>query len=90
MAETRGGGQVEDTLRGNKLSAADAGYMEFPGAIKDADCKHVDVAGGVSSELGCCNEFAWDGTEKEFECGTCTFLIGEHNEENENGHQRTS
>jgi hypothetical protein len=75
--------RVTKALSEDRISAEKAGYMEFPGAIKDADCKHIFVPGGVSSEGGCCNEFAWDGTEKEFECGTCTFLVGEHHEEHE-------
>jgi hypothetical protein len=50
--------------------------MELPGAQKDADCNHVIVRGGVSSKLGCCNDFRYDSDEpKEFRCGTCTHIV---------------
>lgn len=57
------------------LTAQQAGYMELPGAKKDAGCKKVDVKGGVSTHLGCCNEFELrTGAEKRFRCGTCTYV----------------
>lgn len=56
-----------------RVDAKTAGYMEFDGAVKDADCERVRVTGGVSSDLGCCNLFG--KTEvKKFSCGTCKFV----------------
>jgi hypothetical protein len=60
---------------GGRISAAAAGYMELAGAKKDADCKKVKVAGGVSEERGCCNLFAPEGGAAEFRCGTCTHHV---------------
>lgn len=58
-------------------SADHAGYMELEGAVKDADCQRVMVAGGVSRELGCCNDFKPQGkTTKLFRCGACRFVVG--------------
>jgi hypothetical protein len=34
-----------------KIPSAKAGYMELAGAVKDADCVKVEVAGGVSKQL---------------------------------------
>jgi hypothetical protein len=56
------------------MDAAAAGYMELDGATKDADCSKVEVEGGVSSALGCCNEFQPQPGTQQFSCGTCTFL----------------
>ncbi len=53
-----------------RVDAKTAGYMEFDGAMKDADCERVRVANGVSSELGCCNLFGKTSVKK-FSCGTC-------------------
>lgn len=62
-------------LRSMRLSAAQAGYMELVGAVKDADCKKVAVKGGVSKELGCCNEFQPEAkTTKQFRCGVCEYV----------------
>jgi hypothetical protein len=58
-----------------KVSAKSVDYMELKGAVKDADCEHVEVSGGVSSDLGCCNDFDPDRGAKEFKCGTCEYLI---------------
>ncbi len=59
----------------DKVPATIAGYMELPGAVKDADCKRVKVSGGVSKNLACCNLFDYDNaTEKKFSCGTCEQL----------------
>ncbi len=66
-----------------KEPADQAGYMELEGATKDNDCTKVQVDGGVSSELGCCNEFSPQPGAQEFECGTCTFLANPHSEKNE-------
>lgn len=59
----------------SKVPSAQAGYMELANAVKDADCKKVEVAGGVSHGLGCCNEFHPEakGTNK-FSCGTCEYV----------------
>lgn len=57
-------------------SAQSAEYMELVGAVKDADCRKVDVPGGVSSELGCCDRFKpRDQGVQEFECGECRYLM---------------
>jgi len=61
----------------NKVSAASVDYMELPGAQKDADCRKIEVKGGVSGKLGCCNDFEWNkGTGKLFSCGTCEYVTG--------------
>lgn len=59
----------------HRISPKQAGYMELPGAKKDADCAKVEVAGGVSKGLGCCNIFELkSGAPKLFSCGTCEYL----------------
>jgi hypothetical protein len=58
----------------NRLSAKEAGYMELAGAVKDGDCERVNVPGGISQELGCCNVFQPEASDtKKFSCGTCKF-----------------
>ena len=58
-----------------RITAEQAGYLELPGAVKDADCEVVEVDGGVSSERGCCNSYAWrSGNPKGFSCGECKYL----------------
>jgi len=58
-----------------RLSATEAGYMELQGAVKDADCRKVEVEGGVSEKLGCCNEFKpGNNSVQQFRCGNCKFL----------------
>lgn len=58
-----------------KIDAKSASYMELPGAVKDRECLIVFVEGGVSSKLGCCNEFKHSpDSPKEFRCGTCKFV----------------
>jgi hypothetical protein len=48
--------------------------MELTGAIKDGDCSKVQVAGGVSLERGCCNEFEGESSATtKFSCGTCEY-----------------
>jgi len=57
------------------VSSHQAGYMELDGATKDADCERVDVHGGVSKQLGCCNLFEHeDSRPKQFRCGTCEYV----------------
>ncbi len=59
-----------------RLTAAQAGYMELSGAEKDAECRKVAVPGGVSKELGCCNEFQPESKYvKRFRCGDCEYMI---------------
>lgn len=58
-----------------KVSAASVDYMELAGAVKDRDCSKVEVKGGVSSALGCCNAFEFQkGMPKQFRCGTCAYV----------------
>lgn len=60
----------------NKVSQSEAGYMELPGAQKDGSCEKVDVKGGVSSMLGCCNLFELEFDQpKQFRCGTCEYKV---------------
>lgn len=70
-----------------KESAEQAGYMELQGAQKDADCSKVQVDGGVSSELGCCNEFQPNDGAQEFECGQCQFLQASQEQPNASSQQ---
>lgn len=61
--------------RDSRVSAEAAGYMELDGATKDDDCHKVKVEAGVSSKLGCCNEFKPQGKKvQQFRCGMCKFL----------------
>jgi hypothetical protein len=58
-----------------KVPSAQAGYMELSGAKKDAQCKKVEVAGGVSRDLGCCNYFDPQNKQvSQFKCGTCEYV----------------
>lgn len=58
-----------------KMSAEQAGYMELSGAQKDGDCQKVQVEGGVSRELGCCNEFQPQSEQTQhFDCGDCEYV----------------
>ncbi|HLZ90213.1 MAG TPA: hypothetical protein VKQ28_00760 [Candidatus Acidoferrum sp.] len=63
------------TKKDGRKDAESAGYMELEGARKDADCQKIRVAGGVSSDLGCCNLFEpkFNGVKK-FSCGTCEYV----------------
>ncbi len=60
-----------------RISGKAAGYLELEGAGKDADCEVVEVSGGVSSDLGCCNNFSEKPSAKKFSCGTCEFVTGQ-------------
>jgi hypothetical protein len=62
-------------VKGERMTPEAAGYMELKGAVKDGDCKKVSVPGGVSFQLGCCNEFEAvdEDTTKKFSCGTCEY-----------------
>lgn len=57
-----------------RMSADAAGYMELEGAQKDGDCQKVAVEGGISKDLGCCNEFDPQAKTQKFSCGTCTLV----------------
>jgi len=71
--------RITDALRG-RIPEQLAGYMELQGAQKDADCKVVEVQGGISSKLGCCNNFDPQDGAQVFSCGTCDFVTqGEPN-----------
>jgi hypothetical protein len=62
-------------LRQTKIPSSQAGYMELTGAKKDAGCDKVEVAGGVSKERGCCNDFNPESNAvTAFKCGTCGHL----------------
>lgn len=59
-----------------RINAKAAGYMELANAQKDGDCRKVQVFGGVSRELGCCNKFEPESEGvQEFRCGECEYLI---------------
>lgn len=58
-----------------KVSAESAGYMELANAKKDAGCSKVDVEGGVSRNLGCCNLYERQKpTTDRFNCGHCEYV----------------
>lgn len=59
---------------GDRMDEESAGYMELEGAGKDADCSKVEVDGGISSELGCCNEFEPNDGADAFKCGNCRYV----------------
>jgi len=74
MAENTNNRELE-ILDDGRVSAQQAGYMELPGAKKDSDCNKVEVDGGVSARLGCCNLFGLrKGAAKVFSCGTCEYV----------------
>lgn len=59
-----------------RISAKAAGYMELEGARKTAQCRLVDVSGGVSKQLGCCNMFEPESKAvKAFRCGNCEYVV---------------
>jgi len=61
----------------SKISQEEAGYMELANAPKDASCQKVAMTGGVSKQLGCCNEFKPKGEwVKQFRCGMCEYVTG--------------
>jgi hypothetical protein len=62
-------------MNAKRANEHSAGYMELAGAQKDGECEIVEVEGGVSSKLGCCDLF-WpkDDQTKVFSCGTCQFV----------------
>ena len=64
----------------SQASAQEAGYVELPGAKKDAQCDIVNVPGGVSSEKGCCNLYKQQPNAQGFSCGQCTH-VGTSDEE---------
>lgn len=63
------------SLKVARIPESEAGYMELRGAVKDADCRKVEVDGGVSSQLGCCNFFEPESEGvQEFRCGQCEYI----------------
>lgn len=59
-----------------RISAEEAEYMELADAKKDADCEKVEVKGGVSTKLGCCDKFEPESKSvQEFRCGRCEYLV---------------
>lgn len=61
----------------DRMTDKQAGYMELEGAKKEGDCRKVAVQGGVSFQLGCCNEFEPESkTVKQFKCGNCEYRKG--------------
>lgn len=63
------------SLNVRRVSGDDAGYMELGGALKDADCEKVEVDGGVSSDLGCCDLYEPANDKvKQFKCGVCKYV----------------
>lgn len=60
----------------SKISATAAGYMELEHAQKDGECEIVEVSGGISKKLGCCNLYKPQEDADEFRCGECLYLIG--------------
>jgi len=70
-------------MTAGRVSDKEAGYMELPDAEKDGTCDTVDVAGGISSDKGCCNLFNADPEADEFCCGDCTHSSVPDNETDE-------
>jgi hypothetical protein len=63
------------SMEEKRESAEEAEYMELKGALKDADCEKVEVDGGVSSKLGCCDRFEPRNSKvQQFRCGECEYL----------------
>lgn len=63
------------SLQIKRESAESAEYMELSGALKDADCEKVEVDGGVSSDLGCCDRYQPESDDtKLFNCGNCEYV----------------
>ena len=61
-------------LHSIRISEKQAGYMELAGAKKDGDCRKVEVKGGISQELGCCNLFEPETkSTQRFRCGDCEY-----------------
>lgn len=59
-----------------KVSAHAAGYMELRGAKKDGDCDAVNVPGGISLNLGCCNLFDPKARSVDrFRCEDCSHHV---------------
>ena len=57
-----------------RKSAKEAGYLELKNATKTGDCSEVNVPGGVSFNLACCNEFQAESDDTDrFSCGTCRY-----------------
>lgn len=89
-AMPQGGGPPHTDPTGqSKTPEAQAGYMELAGASKDGDCQKVEVQGGISTALGCCNLFEpKDEQVSEFKCGTCKYSEGGESPDNEQGEKQ--
>lgn len=73
------------SINKTRITAEQAGYLELPDAVKDADCEIVEVEGGVSSERGCCNSYGWrSANPKGFSCGECKYVEGASDQPEEN------
>lgn len=75
--------QDSDNDAVQKMTPQEAGYLELPGAQKDAQCDIVDVPGGVSSQKGCCNSFRAQPDAQGFNCGSCTHLGTQEEEDSQ-------
>ena len=63
-------------MANDRETSKEAEYMELRGARKDADCRKVEVKGGVSRELGCCDRFKPAGESvQRFRCGDCEYVV---------------
>ena len=59
--------------------------MELAGAQKDGQCSKVNVDGGVSLDLGCCNFFEpQDDSTQAFSCGNCKYGSEQQNTSEQN------
>jgi hypothetical protein len=58
--------------REERKPATAVDYQELKGAVKDGDCREVFVEGGVSGDLGCCNDYERLTPETQrFDCRNC-------------------
>lgn len=74
LLRQRGAQPTEEGGDGRE-SAESAEYMELEGAVKDAECRKVEVEGGVSRELGCCDRYQPESKDtSKFKCGVCEYL----------------
>jgi hypothetical protein len=63
-----------DQAGDGRTDGESAGYVELPGAKKDADCTSVNVQGGISSAGGRCEQFQAAPDAQGFSCGSCTMI----------------
>jgi hypothetical protein len=68
------GTEVRELPEGRE-SAEEAGYLELKNAEKDGDCSKVNVPGGISRDLGCCDLYQPESEDTEsFKCGVCEYV----------------